>query len=68
MSATNPPEKPRPLTLKTRLLAGTISGLGRLVSAGVRLRVEGREALEETVKANHGAILVFWHGRSMLAN
>jgi len=61
------PEKPRPITLKMRLLAGTISTLARTISASVRLTVQGRMEMEAVVKAHHGAIFVSWHGRSILA-
>lgn len=59
-------EKPRPVTLKVRLIVGALIALVKGICATLRIREEGRDAMEATVRENGGAILVTWHGRTMV--
>ena len=59
-------EKPRPVTLKVRLIVGALVALVKGICATLRLREEGREAMEAAIRENGGAILVTWHGRTMV--
>jgi lysophospholipid acyltransferase (LPLAT)-like uncharacterized protein len=59
-------EKPRPLTLKTKLLSGALIGLVNGFCATLRLKETGREAMEKAIAEHNGAILVTWHGRTMI--
>ena len=59
----------RKLPWKTRLLAALISGAVRIVGATVRTRIVGEEVMTRATSdapANNGAILVTWHGRTLL--
>jgi hypothetical protein len=58
-------EKPRPPTLKTRLLAALIVGSVRLLCATLRFRIE-REAETEALLKREGGMLVTWHGRTLV--
>lgn len=58
-------EKPRPLTVRTRLLARLIHGIARGLWSTLRLTVEGAEAAEDQIAQSHGAILVTWHGLAL---
>ncbi|HSV75126.1 MAG TPA: lysophospholipid acyltransferase family protein [Chthonomonadales bacterium] len=40
--------------------------VSRLIGLTLRVRWEGRERLEEAVAADRGAILVTWHGRTLI--
>lgn len=59
-------EKPRPLTLKTKALSGTLIGLVNSICTTLRLKETGREAMEQLIVDHKGAILVTWHGRTMI--
>jgi lysophospholipid acyltransferase (LPLAT)-like uncharacterized protein len=59
-------EKPRPLTLRTKLLSGALIGLVNGICATLRLTEVGREALERAIIGHQGVILVTWHGRTMI--
>ncbi|MGC4047239.1 MAG: DUF374 domain-containing protein [Armatimonas sp.] len=59
-------EKPRPTTLKTKFLSGALIGLVNTICATLRLKESGREAMEKVIVEHHGAILVTWHGRTMI--
>jgi hypothetical protein len=59
-------EKPRPLSLKTRLLSGALIGLVNGICASLRLEEIGREGMERAIEEHGGAILVTWHGRTMI--
>jgi hypothetical protein len=54
---------------KTRLLAALISALARVICATVRTRILNEETLARAINAaptSNGAILVTWHGRTLL--
>jgi lysophospholipid acyltransferase (LPLAT)-like uncharacterized protein len=59
-------EKPREVTLKVRLIVGAIVLLVKGICSTLRLREEGGERRDATIQANQGAILVTWHGRTMV--
>ena len=59
-------ERPRPVTLRTRLLALLINALVRLVCATLRFRMEHEHRIDEMVALHGGVILVTWHGRVFL--
>jgi lysophospholipid acyltransferase (LPLAT)-like uncharacterized protein len=59
-------EKPRPLSFKTRLLSGALIGLVKTICATLRLKETGREGLEQAIVESNGAILVTWHGRTLV--
>lgn len=60
------PEKPRPLTRKTRLLSLLITVLTRAICATLRLRVENEARAREAIQGHAGVILVTWHGRTLI--
>ncbi len=59
-------EKPRPLSVKTRLLSGALIGLVKGICATLRLKEQGREGLERAILESNGVILVTWHGRTLI--
>lgn len=60
------PEKPRPLTLKVRLLSGLIAGLVRFLAGTARVTEVGEAAAQAVLKEHNGGILVTWHGRTLI--
>jgi lysophospholipid acyltransferase (LPLAT)-like uncharacterized protein len=59
-------EAPRPLTPRTRAISAVITALVRLIAKTARLKVHNEATLEAAVKNNNGAILVTWHGRTLI--
>ena len=59
-------EKPRPVTLKVKLIVGAIIALVKGICATLRITEVGREEMEAAIRENGGAILVTWHGRTMV--
>ncbi len=59
-------EKPRPLTLKTRLISGVITGLVRFLAGTARVTIEGEDATMALLKEHSGGIMVTWHGRTLI--
>ncbi|GAB4452015.1 MAG: lysophospholipid acyltransferase family protein [Armatimonadaceae bacterium] len=59
-------EQPRPLTLKTRLQAGLVSALVKLLCSTVRIRFEREREYDRMAQQYGGVILVCWHGRTMM--
>lgn len=52
--------------LSTRLLAFTVWLIARAIGATARIRYENKEAMDAVLAAGKGAILVTWHGRSLI--
>jgi lysophospholipid acyltransferase (LPLAT)-like uncharacterized protein len=59
-------EKPRPLTLRTWWMARGIGILVKLICRSLRLTIEHEDRSEQTIRDCGGAILVSWHGRTMI--
>lgn len=58
------PEKPRPLTLKTRLISGVITSLVRFLAGTARVTTQGEAEAMATLHG--GGIIVTWHGRTLI--
>jgi lysophospholipid acyltransferase (LPLAT)-like uncharacterized protein len=56
-------EPEKSLTLKNRLISGLLMGVVRLICATLRLKIIG----EEQLNIQNGAILVTWHGRTLIS-
>lgn len=59
-----PPKAAR--DLRSDLLALLVWSIARLIGMTLRTRIEHEERLEETIARHHGAILVTWHGRTLI--
>ncbi len=59
-------DTPRPLSLRTRLLALLITGAVRVLCATLRLRVENEATVQRLLAENKGLIFVTWHGRVLI--
>jgi lysophospholipid acyltransferase (LPLAT)-like uncharacterized protein len=59
-------EQERPLTTKQKLLIGVISGVIRIIGSTLRLKVIGQERFDALKTEHNGAILVTWHGRTLI--
>ena len=59
-------EQEKPATFKTKLTAGIIALLVKLLCRTLRLTVKGEEQFKTLEIAHQGAILVTWHGRTMI--
>lgn len=62
-------EQPRSVPFKTRLLASVISAVVRLICFTVRTRIVNEAVMNQAIAQagpNGGAILVTWHGRTLL--
>lgn len=57
--------EPRP-PLKTRALAVIIWAVARLIGMTARVQYENRETMDLAVRSGKGAILVAWHGRTLV--
>jgi len=60
------PERPRPLTLRVRLLGRLIYSLGRLIFMTLRIRVVGEEAHRSALEMGTGGIQATWHGLTLV--
>lgn len=65
MSGERGQERQRP-PLSTRLLAAILWGIARFIGATARMRYENLETMERVLQENKGAILVTWHGRTLI--
>ncbi|MFM7320352.1 MAG: lysophospholipid acyltransferase family protein [Armatimonadota bacterium] len=59
------PETPRPLTVRTRVLARILNVVSRVLYRTWRVEVVGEEAHLAALAAGHGAIQATWHGRAL---
>lgn len=60
-----PTSRQRP-PLSTRILAGLVWGIARCLGATARIRFENRDVMDGVVSSGRGAILVTWHGRTLI--
>lgn len=57
----------RPMTPRVWILARLVYVVVRFVCATLRLRIEREEEAERLIREHKGAILVTWHGRTLMA-
>lgn len=51
---------------RAKVLGGLLWGLARLIGLTLRLRVEGWEKVEAHLRTGQGAVLITWHGRTLI--
>jgi len=56
----------QPPPLSTRLLAAAVWSIARFIGATARIRYQNRETMDRVLREEKGAILVTWHGRSLI--
>lgn len=60
------PEPEKPSSLRARLLGLLVWALARLLGMTLRLRFERFERIQQALEGGRGAILVTWHGRTLI--